>query len=249
MAHRLLLLALLLAPAADQSQGTCTSTEVDFGMCIDATLTDNAATLHGSTTTEPDYSGGTDTPDPDPNTPACAFITTDFCVTPPPAPGATPVTLEDIASFRPDPGVARMDPAGWSIVNLPTNFYADSGSQIVDGTLLGRPASVRFTAVGWRWTYGDGQSAALDSPGASWASVGIREFEATATSHVYRAEGEYSVGLTKLFVAEYRFGGALWTPIAGSLPVRAAPLTVVVGDADTVLVGRNCAEYPAGAGC
>jgi len=75
------------------------------------------------------------------------------------------------------------------VVGLPTNFYARTGTHIVSGALLGSPADVRFTPVGYRWRYGDSSAARLTTPGATWQALGLREFDATPTSHTYRAAG------------------------------------------------------------
>lgn len=160
-----------------------------------------------------------------------------------------PITLADIAAFRPDPGVDHMEPNGWMIVGLDTNFFASGGTQVKNGTLLGQPASVRFTPVSWHWTYGDGAAASLGTGGGSWAAQGIQEFEASPTSHVYRAPGTYYIDLTIDFTAEYRFGGTQWIDIAGILPVPANRLVATAGDAKTVLVERECTVNPAGPGC
>jgi len=160
-----------------------------------------------------------------------------------------PVTLADIARFRPDPGRNLMEPDGWMIVGLDTNFYSIAGAQIHDGTLLGQPASVRFTPVQWRWAYGDGGSARYGTPGSTWAGHGILEFDPTPTSHVYRTPGTYVITLTIDFRAAYRFNGQSWTPITGILAVPANELVATVGDAKTVLVEQDCAQNPAGPGC
>ncbi len=169
----------------------------------------------------------------------------------PPGPDAAtpPVTLADIARFRPDPGRNLMEPDGWMIVGLDTNFYSIAGVQIHDGTLLGQPASVRFTPVQWRWAYGDGGSARYGTPGSTWAGHGILEFDPTPTSYVYRTPGTYLITLTIDFRAEYRFAGQSWTPITGILAVPANELVATVGDAKTVLVERDCAQNPGGPGC
>lgn len=163
--------------------------------------------------------------------------------------GTAPITLADIAQFRPNPGVDNMEPNGWMIVGLDTNFYATGGVQVHDGTLLGQPASVRFTPVRWRWTYGDGATATSRTPGSTWASQGVKEFDPTATSHVYRAPGTYYIDLTIDFAAEYRIPGLGWTPIAGTLAVPANRLVATAGDAKTVLVERECTVNPSGPGC
>ncbi len=168
----------------------------------------------------------------------------------PPPPSATaPITLRDIASFRPAPGTDLMEPDGWTIAGLDTNFYAVAGQQLVPGTLLGRPASVRFTPVLHHWSYGDGQSATRDTPGTTWAAQDRAEFDPTPTSHVYAVEGDYTIRLSIDFRAEYRFGDSGFVPIAGTITLPANDLFITVGGAKTVLVEQDCMANPSGPGC
>jgi hypothetical protein len=162
---------------------------------------------------------------------------------------ASAITMNDIASFRPSVGTNHMEPDGWTVVGLHTNFYSDVRSHVVDGTLLGAAASVRFTPRSWTWDYGDGAVRSSATPGASWAALGVEEFDATATSHAYAAPISASIRLTIGFGAEYRVTGADWTPIAGTLEVAAAPVSIVARDASTVLVGDDCGVNPDGPGC
>ena len=164
-------------------------------------------------------------------------------------PGAEPITLSDIASFRPTPGVQYMQPDGWMVPGLDANFYAVTAQHVVDGTLLGQPASVRFTPVAFHWDYGDGTAATRSTKGDTWEALGIPEFDPTPTSHVYDAEGEYTIRLTIDFAAEYRFAGSPFYPIAGFLPLPANDLHVSVDGAKTVLVEHDCAANPSGPGC
>ncbi len=159
------------------------------------------------------------------------------------------VTLNDIAAFRPDEPVDHMQPNGWTVAGLDTNFYATGGSQVENGTLLGLPAAVRFTPVAWHWSYGDGTAATLSTPGGTWASRGIREFDPTATSHIYESLGSYVIDLTVDYAAEYRFAGGGWLGIDGVLSVPANRLSISVGTAKTVLVQHDCAENRGGPGC
>ena len=164
-------------------------------------------------------------------------------------PLAHPITLADLVNFRPQAGVDRMEPNGWMVVGLDTNFYATVSAQVQEGTLLELPASVRFTPKGYHWTYGDGHSATLASKGAPWAAHGVREFDATDTSHIYRSAGTYAIDLTIDFGAEYQFAGGAWTAIPGTLAVVANRLVASAGDAKTVLVERDCTSRPSGPGC
>jgi hypothetical protein len=170
-------------------------------------------------------------------------------VAPPADAGAPAITMSDIASFRPSVGTNHMEPDGWTVVGLHTNFYSDVRVHVVEGTLLGAPASVRFTPRSWTWDYGDGAVRTSASPGASWAALGVDEFDATTTSHVYGAPLSASIRLTIGFGAEYRVAGDAWTPIAGTLEVAAAPVSIVARDASTVLVGDDCGVNPDGPGC
>lgn len=163
--------------------------------------------------------------------------------------GAEPITLTDIASFRPRPGVQHMQPDGWMVPGLDANFYAVTGQHVVTGTLLGQPASVRFTPVAFHWNYGDGHAATRSTKGATWEAHGIPEFGRTPTSHVYQKDGRYTIRLTIDFAAEYRFAGSPFYPIAGVLPVPANDLHVTVDGAKTVLVEHDCAANPSGPGC
>jgi hypothetical protein len=160
-----------------------------------------------------------------------------------------PITLSDIASFRPHPGVQHMQPDGWTVPGLQTNFYAVTGVHIVHGTLLGDAAAVRFTPVAFHWAYGDGKSATRSTKGGTWHALGVHEFDKTPTSHVYRRDGTYTIRLTIDFAAEYQFAGSPFYPIPGVLPLAANDLHITVDGAKTVLVEHDCAANPNGPGC
>ncbi len=161
----------------------------------------------------------------------------------------SPVTLADLVNFKPLAGVAHMEPNGWMVVGLATNFYATVEAGVQTGLLLEKPASVRFTAERFRWSYGDGTAAVLSVRGSSWAASGVGEFEGTATSHVFRRAGSYSIDLSIEFSAEYQYAGGPWIPISGRIPVAANRLVAVGVDAKTVLVGYDCTRRPTGPGC
>jgi hypothetical protein len=172
-----------------------------------------------------------------------------FTVIPAGAPGNPAVTIDDLKNFTPVPGTDHMEPNGWMIVGLSTNFYSVVGSEIQNGILLGQPASVRFTPISWQWTYGDGTSAALSTPGAVWAAQGIAEFDPTPTSHVYTAAGTYFIDLSIVFSADYRYAGGAWTHVFGTITLPANRLEATAGGAKTVLVNRDCTQNPTGPGC
>lgn len=167
----------------------------------------------------------------------------------PVASGGVVVSLADVASFRPGPVVQVGEPDGWAVVGLPTNFVASGSVSVVSGVLLGVAAEVRFTPVGFVWSFEDGSVVRSVSGGARWAALGQEEFTVTATSHVFERRGWSVVEPAVEYVAEYRFGGGGWTPIAGVLTVPGEVMRVRVVRVETVLVADDCNTNPNGPGC
>jgi hypothetical protein len=159
------------------------------------------------------------------------------------------VRISDLINFAPATPTHGMEPAGWTLVGLPTNFIASASVHTRSGLLLGFPADVRFTPVAYRWNYGDASSARNATGGASWAALGLPEFSDTATSHVFDTRGVVTIESAVEYGAEYRFAGQPWRAISGTIAVWARPLAATAGDAKTVLVERDCLRGPFGPGC
>lgn len=263
--HRLLLTGALVATLVLLAPSAVWAADTGWGGAEDGTTTSGTNTgssvdIHGTTPGSPGAGGGSDADGTfitigdggETGGSQCIRIVADRCYTslyrPEDAAPGTP-TLSDIASFRPQVGTAHMQPNGWGVVGLHTNFYATGDAHVVTGTLLGQPASVRFTPVGWHWTYGDGSSASVGSPGGTWAQLGIREFDATPGSHVYTAKAAYTVTLTIEYAAEYQFAGQPWLPIAGTLMLPSNDLGITTWRVKTVLVAEDCLANPSAPGC
>lgn len=164
-------------------------------------------------------------------------------------PATPPVSISDVAHFAPTPALDSMEPNGWAVVGLDTNFYATGGVHVRDGVLLGMPASVRFTPVAWHWDYGDGAARSSSTPGGSWAQLRVAEFDPTPTSHVYTAKGTYVIRLLVDFAADYRLDGGTWVPVMGVLRIPTNELVATAGSVKTVLVEHDCLADPGGPGC
>jgi hypothetical protein len=249
-----------MAPAHGvESTSACSDIERQLGVC--ATVDDDEVKLSGKDSTPggPGHPGGppgiTGDPAPpnvqdpeclrpQPNRPAWCYE-----VDEPGDPGIPPITVSDIATFVPTPGRQQMEPDGWTVAGLHTNFYAITGAHVVNGRLLGRPADVRFTPTTYRWDYGDGTAATKHTPGGTWKALDIAEFERTPTSHVYEQIGDYTITLDIVFVAEYRFDGGPWRAVIGSITLPANDLHIRAGTAKTVLVEQDCLANPSGPGC
>ncbi len=182
--------------------------------------------------------GGGDTSTSEPACPDPRALRDCFVVT-------GPLTMSDIAAFRPTAASHGMEPNGWAVIGLPTNFFSSGSPVIRSGTLLGGPAEVRFTPVSWSWEYGDGSRRTTATPGRAWRT----EFDETATTHVFEERGTYVVTLVVQYRAEWRVAGGPWVPVSGILSLPAPPQQVLAVGARTVLVDEDCNENPNGPGC
>jgi hypothetical protein len=258
-----LLLAALLIPTETASvavaRASCPEIDRNLGLCsgVDggSVVLSGQASEEGQQGNSGNPNGGADnSPPPNIQDPACVRPQPNrpascYQADEPGEPGIPTITIRDIATFVPTPGRQQMEPDGWAVAGLDTNFYAITGSHVVSGTLLGRPAEVRFTPTSYRWAYGDGTSAVKNTKGATWAALGIAEFERTPTSHVYERVGDYTITLSIVFAAEYRFDGGPWRPVVGTITLPANDLHIRVGTAKTVLVEHDCRADPSGPGC
>ena len=159
------------------------------------------------------------------------------------------ITLADLVNFRATPGVAQMEPTGWMVIGLPTNFWIQTQAQVQSGILLGQQADVRFTPVGYDWDYGDGTAASSASAGGSWQALRLEEFATTPLSHTYTEPGTYRIESRVSFSAEYRFAAGEWQTIEGVVASTSNILQAIAGSASTVLVSSHCLQKPSAVGC
>lgn len=244
----LALVVLVPGGAIAADPGGCQAIERAAGTCnVSAGIRDDGVTI-GVDVTVPGSGGQGGGPASEPSNRVCDGVgTVEVCRDTYDAIAA--VTLSDIAHFRPTPGRNLMEPNGWMIVGLPTNFYAQSNAHVVTGELRGATAWVRFTPIGYRWWYGDGSTRYSTTKGNTWSALGLSEFARTPNSHVYGAPGTYYIDLSIVFRAEYRYAGDDFYPIAGTLTIPANRLVAVAGSATTVLVEDDCTRNPGGPGC
>lgn len=242
-------------PIASASANGCSPLQASLGECaiqpvIEVTPDPDGVTIKGSLDVPGKtvgHSGGGDgslgVPAPPKTQP---LLTVD-------RPGYTataPLSLSDLVNFKPTPGTDHMQPDGWMVVGLDTNFYARAAQQVKTGELLGQPASVRFTPVLYRWSYGDGAARTSGTPGSTWQALGVQEFDPTPTSHIYREPGTYYIDLAIGFSPEYRYASwTIWVPVPGIVWVPANRLVATAGGPKTVLVEDECTVNPFGPGC
>ncbi|WP_139226648.1 PKD domain-containing protein [Cryobacterium levicorallinum] len=161
----------------------------------------------------------------------------------------TIIHISDLQNFPAPIAPTGMEPNGWAIVGLAANFWTGASTHISEGHLLGQPAQVMFTPIGYHWNFGDGNTATSPTGGASWEALGLPEFTTTDTSHKYTAQGTYSIVLTIKYQADYSFGDQGWRPVDGTITMPSAPFTVMAANESTVLVAEDCLTNPHGPGC
>jgi len=159
------------------------------------------------------------------------------------------VTVDDLANFRPTAGTLHMEPDGWTVVGLTTNFWIYVAANTHNGELLDSPASVRFTPVSYTFSYGDSSSRSGTDAGDTWSSQRLGEFDPAPTGHIFTESGTYNIAASVEYSAEYQFDGGPWRPVVGTVRIPTNTLSVVAARASTVLVDENCITAPDGPGC
>lgn len=168
--------------------------------------------------------------------------------TTPLATGTPTIVISDLARFAPASVLATAEPGNVGIAGMPTNFTAAATPQVQGGELFGVPLRVRFVPAGYDYTYGDGSSATLTTPGQTWEALGQAQFTPTPTSHVYRKPGVYPARVDIRYTAQVDLGGG-WIDIPGQLTTNGATQEIRILEARTALVAHTCDENPAGVGC
>lgn len=158
------------------------------------------------------------------------------------------VTVADLAAFTPQRPSFAAEPAGLGVAGLPTNVIAGASEHTIAGTLFGRPVTVRFTPVGFRFDYGDGAISTTSTGGAPWAALGQAQFTPTPTSHTFVSPGDYTVTVSVAYAAVVDFG-VTTRAVNGTVVADAAPQALRVLEARTALVNQTCAQNPRGPGC
>lgn len=158
------------------------------------------------------------------------------------------VTITDVARFVPTNSSVIGEPGNVGVSRRATNFVADAGTTIVDGTLHQRAVSVQFTPIGFIFDYGDGTVVESATGGASWESLSLVQFTPTDTSHVYTERGFYTATVTVQYSAHVNFGTG-WFYIPGTVTGPPASQSIQIFEARNMLVSKTCVEDPNGIGC
>jgi PKD repeat protein len=155
----------------------------------------------------------------------------------PSTPPTPPQFASELGSFHPERPGASIQPGDWSMPRLPTNFIATAGTHTRSGELAGWPIQVRFIPIRYHWSFGDGQRATFSEPGRSWSGWGVRQFQATPTSHIYRRPGTYTAGLRVEYRVEFRFVGQRFQRLSGTVSANGPNQRIRVLTVSPLLLG------------
>ena len=224
---------------------SCTAAQITTGTCsVGGGTTGEGVDLWGNVSW-----GGSDPGDSDSGPDECPIVVNGQCEgSSPPKDGTGPTSVRDIESFRPRSPQQFVEPEGWSIRHVPTNFWSNAATHVVSGQLLGNPAHVRFTPVLYRRYFGDGHRTTTTHRGASLQELGQSPWTRTATSHSYDDAGNYRVRLVVWYSAEFRFGNQDWRDLDGMVTARGNDIQLLVVSTETVLVARQCRTAAIGCG-
>lgn len=148
-----------------------------------------------------------------------------------PAPGITDALVAR-AVQRLDwttPTLTIQPPGGRTLVNLPTNVYADGRTQRLTVTLLTQPVTIEVTPTTYTWDFGDGTTLTTRTPGRPYPDLDV--------THPYPRVGTYPIRLTTTLTGRYRTPTTPWADIPGVLRLTTAPQPLRVIEATPQLRG------------
>lgn len=153
----------------------------------------------------------------------CAGTTAPAQVTP----GAVASALRRIP--LPPSQLIIQPPKGKTLINFKTNFYTHRRTLHRTVTVLGQRVSLRITAAGYTWHFGDGASKTTRTPGAPYPQLQV--------THNYRKKGHYRPRLATTYVADFRVGRGAWRPVTGSVTITGPTQHLQAISARPTLVG------------
>ena len=139
------------------------------------------------------------------------------------------LTVEDFRRLPiPAAGLGVQPADRYTLVNVPTNLYADAAPVVLPTRVLGFAVRVRATPVTFHWTYGDGRSLRTANAGGPYPRLD--------TAHTYVQPGRRTVSLETVYHGEYSVAGGPWLPIDGTATVGSPAVSLTVEEARAELV-------------
>lgn len=126
--------------------------------------------------------------------------------------------------------VTHIQPAGKTLVNLDTIFFAEPHTVAVTLTILGQAVDVVATPESYLWHFGDGASLVTDVPGAAYPDT-------TVTHRYLDAHTTVSATVEVTYSARFRVGGGDWQDVDGTVTVAGPPTSLRIAEATPLLSG------------
>lgn len=119
---------------------------------------------------------------------------------------------------------------GWTLVNLPTDFYSTTTARVTQGaTLLDQRVQVEMVPSSYRWVHGDGSVQSTQGPGrpVGKGRDGSAVLDGRIT-HAYLSKGQVSVRVDLIYSGRWRLNGGPWQDLPSTLTVPGTPQPLVV---------------------
>ena len=126
----------------------------------------------------------------------------------------------------------QVQPAGQTLVNFDTIFYAEPSTFARTLEILGRAVDVEARPSRFLWTYGDGRSQITTTPGAPYPAKTI--------VHQYRdAHVTVHPRVDVVYTAQFRVDGGAWQDIPETITIPGPSVDLRIREATPVLSGAG----------
>lgn len=126
---------------------------------------------------------------------------------------------------------AQTQPAGKTLVNFDTIFFAEPETFTRTLTLLGQRVQVEAQPTRFTWHHGDGTTAATTTPGAPYPSK--------AVTHEYTdAHRTVQARVDVTYTARFRVNGGAWQDIGETVTITGPATALRISEARPVLSGE-----------
>jgi hypothetical protein len=128
-------------------------------------------------------------------------------------------------------------PGGRTLINFKTIVSTQQAKAFEqDVPILGQQVHLWIRPVSFTWGFGDGTTLTRDDPGIAW-EPGIEEVTEEFTYHEYLETGDYQIGLTVAWTADFAVGNADPQPVDGTVDITTPPVGITAIQARPHLVG------------
>jgi hypothetical protein len=146
------------------------------------------------------------------------------------------VTPADVLSALRRVGLPALEthvqPAGRTLVNFDTIFYAEPRPVDVDLTILGQAVAVHATPTTYQWDFGDGTRLTTSTAGAPYPAR-------TVTHRYQHARTTVSPHVAVTYTARFQVSGGDWQDIDGTVTTVGPATSLRIAEAAAVLSGEH----------